>query len=91
MYLEAIPSVTVCPLTTLLIEESRLRIIIEPSGANGLAHRSQVMIDKIQTYMKDNVSQPIGEIDQLTLDHMNIALRSFLDLQISGLENILEP
>jgi len=42
-------SVTVLPLTGTLIEAPLLRIAVEPSPENGLARRSQVMVDKPQT------------------------------------------
>ena len=48
-------SVTVCPMSTHLVERGRLRLDVSPSMANGLRSPSQIMIDKIQTYMKDKV------------------------------------
>jgi mRNA interferase MazF len=40
-------SITVCPITTHIIEAPLFRLLISPSQENGLKQISQVMIDKI--------------------------------------------
>jgi mRNA interferase MazF len=89
-FMDAVGSVTVCPLTTHLIGRSRLRIDVPPSATNGLAENSQIMVDKLQTYMKNKVSDPIGELEPSILAHVDLALRSFLDLHFNGLEALVE-
>ncbi|MBM3650925.1 MAG: type II toxin-antitoxin system PemK/MazF family toxin, partial [Alphaproteobacteria bacterium] len=42
-------SATICVMTTTILAASLTRITIEPSSANGLQARSQVMADKIST------------------------------------------
>lgn len=89
-FMEAVDSITVCPMTTHLISRSRLRINVAPTKANGLVEQSQVMVDKLQTYMKEKVQGPVGEIEAPILAHVDLALRSFLDLHFNGLEAFVE-
>ena len=48
-WLRGHPSITLCPLTSTLIEAPLVRIIVEPSAMNGLRKRSQLMVDKLFT------------------------------------------
>ena len=54
-------SVTLCPVTG-EIRTAAFRVTIEPDAANGLAKLSQVMVDKIATISRANVSEPFGRI-----------------------------
>jgi mRNA interferase MazF len=46
-WLQAHPSVTLCPLTSTLIEAPLVRIAVTPSPGNGLRKPSQLMVDKL--------------------------------------------
>lgn len=49
LWLQAHPSVTLCPLTSTLMEAPLVRIAIEASPRNGLRKPSQLMVDKLFT------------------------------------------
>lgn len=76
----AVESVTVLPLTTHLLAAPLLRITVEPSGANGLLRRSQVMVDKAATVPRGKVGARIGHIDPEIMRATDAALSRFLGL-----------
>lgn len=55
-------SVVVCQMTSTLIDASDLRITIEPTPANGLRERSQIMADKPVTLMRSRLPAPVGKL-----------------------------
>src|SRR5437764_14346364 len=61
------PSVTVCLLTSHLVE-SRLRVRIDPTAENGLDKPSQVMIDKVMTLPLDRLDNRIGAASRAQLE-----------------------
>jgi len=73
-----IPSLTLLPMTSEILEAPLLRITIEPTGRNGLQKRSQVMIDKTHTIRRDKVGQPIGRLGPADLLAVERALALFL-------------
>jgi len=60
--LNALDSVVVCPLTSVL-RDAEFRITVEPNPANGLQKLSQVMTDKILTLPKSKLGQHLGRLD----------------------------
>ena len=77
---EALPSVTVMPLTTDLHTLPLLRIEVPPSPENGLHERSQIMIDKVTTISRTRMRQEIGRVDNATMLSATAALAVFLGL-----------
>lgn len=77
---EAIPSVTVLPLTSEIYDEHLIRITLYSEKNRGLKVTSQAMIDKVTTIPKTKVGEVIGWIEKDTLQVINSALRRFLDL-----------
>ena len=77
---DAIPSVTVLPLTSQLTDASLIRITVPPASANGLRVVSQVMIDKAITVPRSRVGDVIGRLDVDALSTVGAALSRFLDL-----------
>lgn len=75
-----LPGVTVLPITSTLIDAPLLRVDIEPSAQNGLARRSQIMVDKPQTLHRSKVGGIIGHLDPPTLLTVNGALALFFGL-----------
>lgn len=73
-------SVTVLPITSTLVEAPLLRVTVEPSEANGLARRSQIMVDKPQTPSRNRLGPVIGRLDDATMVTVNRALAVFLGL-----------
>lgn len=77
---DAIPSVTVLPLTSQLTDAALMRITIPPASANGLRVVSQVMIDKAITVPRGRIGDVIGRLDGEALRTVGAALSRFLDL-----------
>jgi mRNA interferase MazF len=73
-------SVTVLPLTSDLRPAPLVRITIEPSRRNGLARRSQIMIDKAATVQRTKVGARIGRIEPEIMRASEAALGRFLGL-----------
>jgi len=61
--LAELDSVVLCPITSEL-REAVFRVAIEPSAANGLQKRSQVMVDKLSTLPRARISEPFGRLDE---------------------------
>ena len=77
----ALPSVTLCPLTSTLRDDADLiRLTIEPTVANGLQQVSQIIVDKITTVAAGKVSQVIGHADDACMLRVNRALAVFLGI-----------
>ncbi len=68
-------SVTVLPLTTKHVDAPLLRLRIESSDLSGLDHESDVMIDKLTTVRRSNVSTRVG---RLTSDQLAAVERSMM-------------
>jgi mRNA interferase MazF len=77
---EAIPSVTVLPMTSELHEEHLIRITVAPTSENGLRAASQVMIDKAITVPRARVGGVIGRVDDEAMAVVSRALGRFLGL-----------
>jgi len=74
-------SVTLCPITTYVVEESsHFRIPIDPNDANGLEIRSFIMSDKLITLPSHRLGPPIGQLDPETMKSLAVALRFWIDL-----------
>jgi len=74
-------SLTVCPLTSYLIDAPLFRLSIEPSQTNGLKTTSQIMVDKISTLKIEKVGQKIGQLEVESLEQLNRAMRLWLGLK----------
>lgn len=77
---EAVPSVTVLPMTSELRDLPLIRITVEPGRANGLKKVSQVMVDKANTLPRAKLGQRIGKLDANTMSAIDVALATFLGL-----------
>ena len=73
-------SVTVLPITGTLIDAPLLRVPVEPSGQNGLAKRSEIMVDKPQTPPRSRLGPVFGRLDDATMVTVNRVLAVFLAL-----------
>jgi mRNA interferase MazF len=76
----AIGSVTICLLTTEILDAPLFRLTIEPSASNGLQHVSQIMIDKLVTVPQDTLGPRIGSLDHDLLVHVDRSLAVFLGI-----------
>lgn len=75
-----VPSRTVLPLTSTLVEGPLLRVQVEPSDENGLRARSQIMIDKASTLPADRLGPAFGKLDDTAMLAVNRSLALFLGL-----------
>ncbi|MDA8153751.1 MAG: type II toxin-antitoxin system PemK/MazF family toxin [Acidithiobacillus sp.] len=72
--LSTLDSVLVCPVTTVIVDASAVRITVEPSPTNGLRHLSQIMIDKITALRRDKVGAPFGHLTVRQMTSVNRAI-----------------
>jgi len=72
------PSVTILPLTSELRDTPLFRITVEPTPANGLQQRSQIMVDKIQTIPREKVGAVLGVLEDSHLLAVNRSMALFL-------------
>jgi mRNA interferase MazF len=77
---DALASVTVLPVTSELRTAPLLRIAVEPTADNGLRKKSQIMVDKAQTVLRDKVGDTIGRLHQDTLVAVDRAMAVFLGI-----------
>ena len=79
-WLQGHPSVTLCPLTSTLLEAPLVSIPVNPSGSNGLRKPSQLMADKLFTMPTATVGAVVGILESGTLAELDLALLSWLEL-----------
>ncbi len=77
---ERLLRITVCPFTSDLVEHATIRVTVEPTTDNGLKKRSQLMVDKMQTYPMSKVFGPIGTLSGESVEMLDRALVFFLQL-----------
>jgi mRNA interferase MazF len=77
---DAVPSITVAPVTSDIYDAPLLRITLSPGASSGLRKPSQVMVDKITTVPRSKIGQRIGSVEASTLRAVNQAIKGFLDL-----------
>jgi mRNA interferase MazF len=73
-------SITVCPITTCLVDAPLFRLSLSPTQRNGLKKSSQVMIDKITTLPRDKIRQRVGALTTVQLEKINQAIKIWLNL-----------
>ena len=75
----ALPSITICPLTSDLRDDvPLLRLTVLPTAANGLRLPSQIAIDKMTTLPLQRFSDIIGRADDALMVDVTRALALFL-------------
>lgn len=80
LFSETHASITVCPITTHLVEAPIFRLAVVPSNQNGLKKISQIMVDKISSVKREKLHQKIGVLNSSQIQKLNEALRCWLDL-----------
>jgi mRNA interferase MazF len=75
-----VPSTTVLPLSSTLMDLPHIRIPVDPTPANGLLHPSQVMLDKATTVRNDKVGPVFGRLNDETMTRINRAIALFFGL-----------
>lgn len=79
-FFEAIPTVTICPLTSVSADAPLTRVPLEPNDALPLARRSWIMADKITTIRRDHVGQLIGTVPGEAMGRLERSLVVFLGM-----------
>jgi mRNA interferase MazF len=79
-WLQDHPSVTLCPLTSTLVEAPLVRLIVQPTPGNGLHKPSQLMIDKLFTVPMAAIGEVIGVLEPAAMANLDLALRGWLEL-----------
>ncbi|MDT5052944.1 MAG: mRNA interferase MazF [Mycobacterium sp.] len=79
---DATASVTVVQFTTSEVEAPLLRIPVQPSETTGLTQTSRLMVDKVATVPRTNLTNPVGRLSDQVLIRLNRALLVFLGLAI---------
>ncbi|MEF2977988.1 type II toxin-antitoxin system PemK/MazF family toxin [Subtercola sp. YIM 133946] len=77
---DATNSVTVCPFTSTEVDAPLLRIRVEPTDLNGLDSTSWLMVDKLTTVRRSNVSERIGRLSTTKLVELERLVMVFLGL-----------
>jgi mRNA interferase MazF len=73
-------SVVICQMTSELSDAPDFRITIDPSAANGLRVRSQVMADKPVTVRRERIGRTIGRLGVQDVGRVNVAIAFVLGL-----------
>lgn len=73
-------SVLVCPMSSDVQGHAHLRPAIEPTPANGLRVRSQIMTDKLLALPRGRVRRVVGAIEPAVSDQLDRALLMVLGL-----------
>ncbi|WP_225875842.1 type II toxin-antitoxin system PemK/MazF family toxin [Cyanobium sp. NS01] len=79
-WLQAHPSVTLCPLTSTLLEAPLVHIAVAPSDRNGLRKPCQLMVDKLFTVPVVAIGGILGQLEPQRLIELDLALRGWLEL-----------
>lgn len=80
IYNETHHSVTLCLVTSTLVDAPLFRIAFKPLKRNGLDVVSQVMVDKVQTARRDRIKSVIGVATMAEMRAVDVALRGWLSL-----------
>lgn len=77
---DALDSVTVCPLTTTVVDAPLLRPPIEATMTSGVDTDSYAMVDKITTVRRSNLGDTIGAVTPQQLVELERRLLVFLGI-----------
>ena len=77
---DGLSSVTLCLITSTLLEAPLTRITVDPSSENGLQRISQIEVDKIVTVKRQRVGGVIGRLDDATMLKVNRSLAIFIGI-----------
>ena len=70
-------TITVLLVSGTLVDAPLIRTTIEPTRANGLRKRSQVMVDKAMSVKRDKVGAPVGHLEVEAMVAVTRALAVF--------------
>ena len=73
-------SVTLCPITSDVVDAPLFRITLPPGRRTGLKQASQVMVDKVVSVPRGAIIEEVGECTDEELDAVADGLRRWLSL-----------
>lgn len=73
-------NITVCPVTSDVIDAQLFRVSIPPGARTGLRSASQVMVDKLVSVPRSAIGKRIGACESGELELVDEALRRWLAL-----------
>ena len=74
-------SVSLCLITSELVDAPMFRITLKPLKRNGLKVASQVMVDKMQSARRDRVKSVIGAMSAVEMREIEMAVKIWLGLE----------
>ncbi len=77
---ESHASVVICQMTSELSDAPDFRIRVDPTEANGLRVRSEIMADKPVTVRRARVGRTLGRLDAADIRRLNAALAFVMGL-----------
>jgi len=77
---DATDSLTICPLTTTVVDIPLLRIPLQPNTTNGLTAPSSIMLDKITTVLRSKLGGHIGAVSTTEMLQVERGLLVYLGL-----------
>lgn len=80
LFNETHASITVCPITSDVIDAPLFRVSVPPGSRTGLSVPSQVMADKILSVPRSAIAKTIGRCDSAELNLVEDGLRRWLAL-----------
>lgn len=75
---DATDSLTVCPLTTTVVDAPLLRVPVPANERTGLSHDSYLMVDKVTTVRRSNARAVLGRLEGTALLEFERRLLVFL-------------
>ena len=73
-------SITICPITSDVVDAPLFRISIPPGDRTGLRVASQAMVDKVASLPRASVGQTVGRLSLEEMSDVDEALRTWLTL-----------
>lgn len=73
-------SITICPLTTHLIDAPLFRLPVKPLTDNGLQNESQIMVDKVTSLKVEKIREKIGKLSEDQIISLDNTIRLWLGL-----------
>ena len=77
---DALPTLTVLPISSTLQDAPLLRVDVLPTAENGLRKHSQIMVDKAATIKREKAGAAFGHVDARTLKEVERRLALFLGI-----------
>ncbi|MES3042482.1 type II toxin-antitoxin system PemK/MazF family toxin [Sphingomonas faeni] len=73
-------TISLCPLTSVIIGTNLFRVSLEASPETGLARDTEIQVDKLDTLDRNAIVKIIGTIPITTMTRVDDALRRWLEL-----------